>query len=143
MILLLPGKILIRLCTTQIGGDGIYRKFPNGSERLFKFNEFVKNTATVQFWVLWGKDIRRITIPKECLGDMTDFFRIEATVRRYLQECRGDTLYISQICAVYYRINTSNVSLVQSRLINESALSTGKVVAHLTLNKSHSNFLAF
>ena len=56
-------KYLIRLCT-QIGGGGIYCKFPNGSERFFKFNEFVKNTATIQFWALWSKDIWRITILK-------------------------------------------------------------------------------
>ena len=110
-------KDLIHLCT-QIGGGGICCKFPNGSERLFKFNEFVKNTATIQFWALWSKDIRRITILKECLGDMTDFCRKEATVRRYLQEFHGDALYTFQICAVYDRIKTSNVSLVQSQLIN-------------------------
>ena len=34
-------KYLIHLCT-QICGGGIYCKFPNVSERLFKFNKFVK-----------------------------------------------------------------------------------------------------
>ena len=64
-------------------------------------------------------------------------------MRRYLQEYHGDALYTSQICAVYGRIKASNVGLVQSQIINESALSTGKVVAHLTLNERDSNFLAF
>ena len=62
---------------------------------------------------------------------------------RYLQECHGDALYTSQICAVYYRIKTYNISLVQSQLINESVLSTGKVVAHLTFNKGDRKVLAF
>ena len=74
---------------------------------------------------------------------MTDFFQTEATVRRYLQEFHGDALYKSQICAVYDRINTYNISLVQSQLINKSSFSTGKVVSHLTFNKRDSNFLAF
>ena len=56
-------KCLIHICT-QIGGGGIYSKFPNGSERLFEFNEFVKNTATIQFWEFWRKDIQRIKILK-------------------------------------------------------------------------------
>ena len=110
---------------------------------MFKFNEFVKITATIQLWGLWIKDIRRITIPEECLYDMTNFCQTEANVIRYLKECHGDALYKFQICAVYDRINTYNISLVQSQLINKSALSTVKVVSHLTLNKRYSNFLVF
>ena len=49
-------KDLIHLCT-QIGGGGIYCKFPNVSELLFIFNEFVENKSTIQFWALWSKDI--------------------------------------------------------------------------------------
>ena len=64
-------------------------------------------------------------------------------MRRYPQELHGDALYTYQICAVYDRIKTSNVSLVQSQLINESTLSTGKVVSHLNFNKRDRNFFAF
>ena len=73
---------------------------------------------------------------------MTDFCQTEASVRSYLQECHGDALYKSQICAVYDRIKKSNISLFQYKLINESSLSTEKVVSNLTLNKRDSNFLA-
>ena len=64
-------------------------------------------------------------------------------MRHYIQECHEEALYTSKICAVYDCIKTSYVSLVQSQIINESSLSTGKVVAHLTLNKGDSKFLAF
>ena len=64
-------------------------------------------------------------------------------MRRYLQECHGDVLYTYQICAVYDRTKTYNISLFQSHIINESALSTGKVVAHLTFNERDNSFLVF
>ena len=64
-------------------------------------------------------------------------------MRFYLQECHGEVFYTSQICAVYDRIKSYNISLVQLQLINKSSFSTGKVVSHLTFNKRDSNFLAF
>ena len=52
-------------------------------------------------------------------------------------------VYIPNMCSIWSHQYISNISLVQSQIINESTLSTGKVVAHLTLNKGDRKILAF